>query len=740
MVPVSDQDIVLRVAVNVPLRRCFDYLPPAESGSLTPQLAPGVRLRVPFGHATRVGILVAVVTKREAASRSLKAALEVLDEAPILDTAMLSLLSWAGTYYHHPLGEVLMTALPVMLRQGASASVAPRMYVRIHPESSALNPDALARAPRQNDLLDYLRAYPEGIAEDDLLRAKPGCRAFLAALQTKGWVELFPERSLAPPPSLSGPELTPAQQVAVDGLSRSLPGFSVSLLNGVTGSGKTEVYFRLIDAVLGMGRQALVLVPEIGLTPQLIARFRSRFRSPLCVLHSGLSARERLDAWCRSRSGEAAIVIGTRSAVFVPLKVPGVLILDEEHDPSYKQHSGFLYHARDLAVMRARGLGIPVVLGSATPSLETLHNVFRGRYVEYRLPARTGGSVLPSIEVLDMRRQQVEQGLTRPLIEIMTRHLTAGHQALVFLNRRGFATSMVCHDCGWVAGCKHCDSRLVMHQARRELRCHYCGYRQPVMACCPECQSTKLRSLGFGTERLEGALVSAFPDIEVIRIDRDTTRRKGALDEVLATVRDDRPQILLGTQLLAKGHDFPNVTMVVVINADQGLYGADFRSGERMGQMILQVAGRAGRAEHPGQVVLQSYHPDHPLLCCLRGHDYTAFADLMLGERKDSGLPPYSSLALIRADSRQPQQAQAFLEATADAARAESLPGVEILGPVPATIERRVGRYHAQLLFQSVERADLHRQLNLVSPVLESLAARHRVHWSIDVDPIELCV
>jgi len=737
-VTIADHDIVLRVAVNVPLRRCFDYLPPAVGAPMS-QLVPGIRLRVPFGHTTRVGVLVNVVGQRDAIAGPLKAALEVLDETPVLDTDMLDLLNWAGTYYHHPVGEVLMTALPVLLRQGASAWVAPRMYVKVRPDRLVSDTGDLARARRQRELVDYLRAYPDGIAEEELLRAQPGCRPFLSALRDKGWVEAFPEQQFAPAAVRPGPELTLAQQIAVDGLGRSLSGFSVSLLNGVTGSGKTEVYFRLIEAVLEKGLQALVLVPEIGLTPQLIARFRIRFGCPLCVLHSALSARERLTAWCRSRSGEASIVIGTRSAVFVPLKAPGVLILDEEHDSSYKQHSGFLYHARDLAVMRARRLGIPVVLGSATPSLETLHNVSRARYTEYRLPARTGGSLLPAIEVLDMRRQKVDHGLTRPLIETMARHLTAGHQALVFLNRRGFATSLVCHDCGWMAGCRHCDSRLVLHQRRRELRCHYCGYRQPLMTHCPECESAALRSLGFGTERLEGALVEAFPDIEVIRIDRDTTRHKGALDEVLASVRDDRPQILLGTQLLAKGHDFPNVTLVAVINADQGLYGTDFRSSERMGQMILQVAGRAGRAKYRGEVVLQSYHPDHPLLVCLRGHDYTAFAELILGERRESGLPPFSSLALMRADSRQPSQAQAFLEATADAARAAPVSGVEVLGPVPATIERRVGRYHAQLLFQSLERADLHRQLYKITPVLEALAAQHRVHWSIDVDPIELC-
>jgi len=425
--------------------------------------------------------------------------------------------------------------------------------------------------------------------------------------------------------------------------------------------------------------------------------------------------------------------------VFVPLRAPGVLILDEEHDPSYKQQSGFLYHARDLAIMRARGLDVPVILGSATPSLETLHNVSRGRYRDYSLPDRTGGSVLPAIQILDMRRQHVEHGLTRPLIETMARHLDAGHQVLVFLNRRGFATSLVCHDCGWMASCRHCDSRLVLHRRRHELRCHYCGYRQPVMEHCPDCQGARLRSLGFGTERLEEALTTAFPDIEVIRVDRDTTRKKGALDEVLGNVRDDHAQILLGTQLLAKGHDFPNVTLAVVVNGDQGLYGVDFRSSERMGQMILQVAGRAGRAEHPGEVVLQSYHPDHPLLTCLQRHVYAAFVEQILAERRETGLPPFSSLALIRADSARPGQSQRFLAAVAAQARATEVAGVEVLGPVAAAMERRVGRHHAQLLFQSEDRAGLHLQLNRVVPVLEPLAAKYGVHWSMDVDPIEVC-
>ncbi|MBI1194302.1 MAG: primosomal protein N' [Gammaproteobacteria bacterium] len=738
MASIESRGIVLRVAVNVPLMRCFDYLPPADAASAS-RLVPGIRVRVPFGHSTRVGILVGLGDAGSTTVDRLKAVNEVLDETPVLEGEMFALLNWASAYYHHPLGEVMMTALPVLLRQGEPAVVAPVPYVRIPPDRAADDAATLDRAPRQRALVRYLRGHPEGIAEDELLRTMPGSRPYIKALSDKGWLERFSGQAPASPESLPGPELTTAQTTAVEGLIAALPEFSVSLLNGITGSGKTEVYFRIIEAALALGRQVLVLVPEIGLTPQLIARFRSRFRCQLCVLHSGLSAGERLAAWCRARSGEASIVIGTRSAVFVPLKAPGVLILDEEHDPSYKQQSGFLYHARDLAVMRGRELGVPVILGSATPSLETLHNVARGRYREFVLPARTGDSVLPAIEIQDMRAQHVEHGLTRRMIETMARHLEQGRQVLVFLNRRGFATSLVCHDCGWMAGCRHCDTRLVLHRRRHELRCHYCGYRQGVMDQCPECQGTRLRALGFGTERLEEALNQAFPDIEVIRIDRDTTRRKGALDEILGNVRDDRPQILIGTQLLAKGHDFPNVTLVVVINADQGLYGVDFRSSERMGQMILQVAGRAGRAEHAGEVVLQSYHPDHPLLTCLQGHDYAAFARSILEERRETGLPPYSNLALIRADSTQALRVQAFLEAVADQARAAPVPGVEIFGPVPAAIERRVGRHHAQLLLQSEDRAGLHRQLNGIAAALETLAARHRVHWSMDVDPIEIC-
>lgn len=739
MTSTAGRDIVLKVAVNVPLMRCFDYLPPANGGPAS-QLVPGIRVRVPFGHSTRMGILVGLSDRDASAPDRLKAISEVLDEVPVLDAESLALLEWASAYYHHPLGEVLMTALPVLLRQGESAFAAPVQYVRIPPDRMTADATALDRAPRQRAVFEYLRGHPEGIAEDELLRALPGCRPFLKALSEKGWLV----RDTGPKPAvggecLPGPPLTQAQTAAVQGLIEALPKFSVALLNGVTGSGKTEVYFRIIEATLALGRQTLVLVPEIGLTPQLIARFRSRFRCSLCVLHSGLSAGERLTAWCRARSGEVSIIIGTRSAVFVPLKAPGVLILDEEHDPSYKQQSGFLYHARDLAVIRGRALGVPVVLGSATPSLETLHNVARGRYKEFILPARTGGSVLPRIEIQDMRRQHVEHGLTRRMIETMARHLEQGRQVLVFLNRRGFATSLICHDCGWVASCRHCDTRLVLHRRRHELRCHYCGYRQGVVDQCPECQGTRLRALGFGTERLEEALNKVFPDVEVIRIDRDTTRKKGALDEVLATVLDDRAQILIGTQLLAKGHDFPNVTLAVVVNADQGLYGVDFRSSERMGQMILQVAGRAGRAEHAGEVVLQSYHPDHPLLTCLQGHDYTAFAERILAERRETGLPPYSNLALIRADSAKPPQAQAFLEAVAELARSGSAPGVEVLGPAPATVERRVGRHHAQLLLQAEDRAALHGQLNRIASSLETLAARHRVHWSIDVDPIEIC-
>jgi primosomal protein N' (replication factor Y) len=561
----------------------------------------------------------------------------------------------------------------------------------------------------------------------------------LHTLEEKGWIEasLFareePVHEVAP----SAHTLNPAQQQAVDAVLAELDGFAPFLLDGVTGSGKTEVYLELIERVLAREQQALVLVPEIGLTPQLVTRFRQRLDTPLALLHSGLSDHERLGAWQRARSGEAGVIIGTRSAIFTPMARPGLIVVDEEHDASLKQQDGFRYSARDLAIWRARKLDIPVILGSATPSLESLLNVEQGRYRQIDLPERTGVARPPGFHVLDVRNLSLEDGLSQPLMQGMRRHLDAGDQVLLFLNRRGFAPTLMCYDCDWIAECRRCDARMTWHQHDGLLHCHHCGSQRPVDTTCPECQGSELHPLGQGTERVEQALDKHFPDVTRVRIDRDTTRRKGELDRLLEQAHAGEGRILLGTQMLAKGHHFPNVTLVGILDADHGLFSTDFRASERMAQLIVQVAGRAGRHERPGEVVIQTCHPDHPLLQLLINQGYPAFARAALAERQAAHMPPITGMALFRAEAPAADTALAFLDSVAARIQASGNSAVETWGPLPATMERRAGRYRAQLVLQSEQRGQLQRLLSSVVRQLDTAREARKVRWSVDVDPAD---
>ena len=733
---------ILRIAVPSPLYRTFDYLPPPACDCAT--LRPGVRVRVPFGRRQVVGFLVEIGDHTALHPEALRPARTVLDSEPVLPPDVLALLQWAQRYYHHPPGEVFAVALPALLRQGEPATLpAPPPRWRITAAGrAALAAAEPRRAPVQRALLDHLARHPQGVAADQLHAVARDSAVTLRALRQKAWVEpvvqpfpLDPDASSAPraPP----PTLNDAQAAAVAAVAAAPDRFQVFLLEGVTGSGKTEVYLRLIETVLARGRQALVLTPEIGLTPQLLARFRERLPGPLAVLHSGLSDRERLHAWLLARDGIARVVIGTRSAVFAPLRTPGLLVVDEEHDPSFKQQDGFRYHARDLAVIRGRQLGIPVVLGSATPALESCYNARRGRYRLLNLPERVGGGNEPPIDILDMRRQPLTEGLSRPLLERIRVHLARNEQVLLFLNRRGFAPVLFCHECGWLSQCRHCDARMTLHLRQRRLTCHHCGDSRPVDAACPRCGSVDLRALGHGTERLEVALRREFPDVGIARLDRDNTRRRGSLETLLADIHNGERRLLIGTQMLAKGHHFPDVTLVGIVDGDQGLYNIDFRASERLAQLILQVAGRAGRADKPGAVVIQTHQPDHPLLRILVSRGYPAFAAATLAERQAALLPPFAHQALLRAEAVAAEQATAFLRD----ARALAEPfadGVELLGPVPAPMERRAGRYRAQLLLQAAQRQPLHRLLEAWVARLWAQRHEHRVRWSLDVDPLEL--
>lgn len=722
---------ILRIAVPSPLRRLFDYLPPA--GEAGPFLA-GQRLAVPFGRGAAVGVLLEVAAASAVPAERLRPAERLLDREPLLSDEVLGLLRWAADYYHHPPGEVLAAALPVALRQGQPAWFRGLRVWHLTAAGAAAAPDARAR--RQAALLARLRAHPQGLSEEELNRVEAGWRAPMQRLAERGWVAAE-ERGCLPQPGPAGaaaPEPNPGQRQAIAAIDAAA-GFAAFLLDGVTGSGKTEVYLRVIEPVLRAGRQVLVLVPEIGLTPQLVGRFRERFALPVAVLHSGLSDGERLCAWLAVRDGRAPLVVGTRSAVLAPFRDLGLIVVDEEHDGSYKQQEGFRYHARDLAVYRARSLGIPIVLGSATPSLESLHNAGQGRYQRLHLPQRAGAAAAPHLALLDLRHQPYHDGLSAPLLVTARRHLEAGGQVLLFLNRRGYAPTLLCHECGWIGQCERCDAHLILY-ARGHLRCHHCGAERPVPVQCPTCGSVDLRAVGQGTERVEEAVQRELGAFGVVRIDRDSTRRKGSLEQALERVAAGADRVLVGTQMLAKGHHFPLVTLVGILDGDSGLFSTDFRAPERMAQLIVQVAGRAGRAERPGEVVIQTHRSDHPLLQSLLHGDYHAFARAALAERRAAALPPFAHLALLRAEAVDEAAPYTFLERAAEVARAVGEP-VNLWGPVPAPMERRAGRHRAQLLLHAERRGPLQKLLAVWAGQLEGIKEGRRVRWSLDVDPVE---
>jgi primosomal protein N' (replication factor Y) len=730
---------VLRVALDTPLRRLFDYLPPPVA--MAPGgVSPGMRVRVPFGRQRLIGVVMAKAASSEIDPGRLKPVLEVLDAEPILEASALSLLTWAAEYYHHPLGEVVAGALPKALRLGAPARALEERWV-----VSAAGADSLAqgqprRAPRQRALLELL-VREGGATAQSLDEQTPGWREAARALLARGWVAsaetpLLSEVSVTQ--VLSGaPQLNAEQAQAVGAIGAALSSYGAFVLHGITGSGKTEVYLRLIEQVLAAGRRALVLVPEIGLTPQLVGQFRARFDTPLAVLHSGLTDQERLRAWREAFSGRARVVLGTRSAVFAPVPQLGLIVVDEEHDASFKQHEGALrYSARDLAVVRARHANVPVVLGSATPSLETLQNVAAGRYTRLRLERRTAQAQPPRLVLVDLRTSPVKSGIATSAVLALERHLKEDGQALVFLNRRGYAPTLLCTGCGWIAPCSECDARLTVHQASGRLRCHHCGADEALPARCPVC-GFAVKAVGQGTERVEEALAGLFPGVEIARLDRDVVRHRGDMEAVVERVASGSARILVGTQMVTKGHDFPNVTLVVVLNADQGLFSSDFRAPERLAQTIVQVAGRAGRGLRPGEVLIQTEFPGHPLLQSLLAHGYDGFAATALEERAQAAWPPFSRLAALRDSATTSDAALAFLTEARRLA-GSTRKGLRLLGPVPAAMAKRAGRYHAQLLIESADRAHLHGFLGTWLPEVERLKSARAVRWSLDVDPLEL--
>lgn len=729
---------IWRVAVSSPLRKTFDYLPPKHADGASP--AVGARVRVPFGRGSRVGVLIGFAKSSEIPSARLKRVSALIDENPIIDTGFLNWLQWIADYYHHPVGEVVFSAMPPAVRRGHALTDDGNICWRVSAAGAGAGAGELSRAPRQRELFLALKQSGSGLSKEDLASRFPRWRAAMRALKQRGLVESVRAPATAARPSLSGEPriLNDLQREAVERVFRNRGKFAAYLLNGVTGSGKTEVYLELINRLTASGEQALVLIPEIGLTPQIVARFRERLTRPVVVLHSALSERARLRAWRWARDGRAGVVIGTRSAVFTPLHRPGLFIVDEEQDPSYKQQDGLRYSARDLAVVRARMSDLPIVLGSATPSLESIHNASLGRYTELRLLHRAGTAEQPSLEVIDLRGRSLQAGLSDVMVDGIRECLQNREQAILFINRRGFAPAYLCSKCGWVAECRRCDANMVWHRNEDVLLCHHCGSREAPPKGCPGCGGGEFRLLGLGTERIVESLRTEFESAQIRRIDRDSTRRRGVFDSLVDDMKSGKIDIVVGTQMVAKGHHFPDVTLVGVVDADSGLFGFDFRAGERMAQLLLQVAGRAGRGEKPGRVMIQTHHPSHPLLRALVGSGYRAFAENALREREEAGLPPLVHMALLRAEAVDSKACQHFLQSARALGEECNRADISLLGPVPAPMARRAGRYRVQLFLESPNRARLHGFLRQWLPRIEALSAARRVRWSIDVDPQEI--
>ncbi|HER34341.1 MAG: primosomal protein N' [Halothiobacillaceae bacterium] len=729
--PVPAGPSTCTVVVPGPIFGAFTY----HLGSGQPLPLVGARVRVPFGQSERVALVVETNGSSVEDGPTTRPITAVIDQQPLLDDATLACLRWAAAYYHHPLGEVMFAALPKALRGERSLQVE---GLRLTVAGREALETGVVRGQRQREALLALHEAGDGVPATALAPA-----AVRRRLLERGWAEAVSMVTPADWPAAAdgkstvAPSLTAEQASAVAAVAAGLGGFGAWLLQGVTGSGKTEVYLALIERVLERGEQVLVVVPEISLTPQLIERFARRLDVVPAVLHSGLADGERLSAWRATAAGTAQLVIGTRSAAFVPLARAGLILVDEEHDGALKQQEGFLYHARDVLVWRARQLAVPIVLGSATPSLETLRHAWEGRYRHLTLSERATGASMPAIRCLDIRGQPMEGGLSPALMRAIERHLLAGSQVMLYLNRRGYASSLLCHACGWVAGCPHCDAFLTWHRQIARLRCHHCGFEQGVPLDCPSCQAP-ISVRGLGTEQLEDVLAARFPGFGIVRLDRDATAGKGVMAESLSRIAAGEARLVVGTQMLVKGHDFPGVTLVGVVNADQALFAADFRGPERFAQSLLQVAGRAGRAERPGEVLVQSHDPDHPVLRRLLRQDYSAVMAAELAEREQAELPPTRFAALLRADAPSADVARAFLERLAAELRETTGEPLAVWGPVPAPLARRAGRYRFQLLLLARVRSALHRVLWRVDESVGSRRPGKGLRWSIDVDPIDL--
>ena len=749
------QAIAIRVAIQRPIYKLLDY---ACAPDKIPQA--GCRVKVNLGNYEITGIVVDVDVKSE--FDELKPILEILDEAPLLDSSLLKLLSWASKYYFYPMGEVLFHALPSNLRKGKKppqlslwSIIDVKETEKVHPPTFEHFFDQLKRSPKQTQLFQFLLDN----GESDAIQLQNACgnnwRTSLNQLIKKEFIQsrevdadFFPAKNNNEKPKKISLTLTDEQQHCLEKIKGHFTEEPLKpiLLHGITGSGKTEVYLRSIESLLTQGKQILVLVPEIGLTPQLLHRFQEHFPEQSIVsLHSGLSDGDRTRAWLGARSGAIQIVIGTRSAVFTPMQNLGAIIIDEEHDASFKQQEGFLYQGRDMAIKRAHDVKVPVLLGSATPSLETLHNADQHRYHYLRLDNRPGTSKPPEMVLQDIRTLPLEAGISNLMLTEIRQHLQQNNQVMLFLNRRGFSPVLMCPDCGWHAHCNNCDIGMTYHAQARKVICHQCSFETQISSTCPDCNSSRLTTLGQGTERIEAVLNTHFPDIPIVRIDRDSTSKKGSLENKLELVNKGEPVILVGTQMLTKGHDFPNLTLVGVLDVDQALFSVDYRAQERLTQQVLQVAGRAGRGAKKGRVILQTSQPQHPLLLNLLSKDYTETARELLNERTLWNYPPLGSQALIKVNANDVEAVKKFIinistqlrDSKNDVIENNRENTIEILGPMPSPIAKRANRYRFQVLISAKNRSDLHRFLSTGFLILTKARKLGGVRWNLDIDPID---
>ncbi len=742
MPPESANTRIVKVAVPCPLYRTFDYRLPSSCQDV---IEAGMRVRIPFGRQKLIGIIIEETGRSEYPVAKLKFVTAVLDSKNPLSAEIFKLATWAARYFAHPLGDVLQTALPVYLRNNEDTEPSLTEYWRINPahnsaESGQLDDalNKLKRAPKQLQIYQLLSNSENGLDSETLNSLTENWRTAIHALLKKQLIVQHTRAAILTPGNGTPPRhpLNKEQAEAVAAIEKQQD-HAVHVLNGVTGSGKTEVYLKLCEAVLAAGKQVLVLVPEIGLTPQLTQRFLEHLQTTVVVLHSAMNDKQRYAAWHAAANKQAHLLIGTRSSIFTPLPDLGLIIVDEEHDGSYKQQDGFRYNARDLAILRAKNKNIPIILGSATPSLESLNNINEQRYIEHTLKQRANQRPLPKISLVNLCNQKLHEGMAETLLAKIKQQLDQQGQVLLFINRRGFAPLLMCHDCGWTTNCQRCDAHMTFHKRHNQLICHHCASQRPAPDQCEECGSTNILAIGAGTERIEHFLQDYFPQAEVSRIDRDTTRKKGSLQEKLEKARSGESHILVGTQMLAKGHDFPNITLVCVLDTDQALFSADFRAAEHLAQLITQVSGRAGRAEKAGEVLIQTHHPEHPLLQTLLHQGYKALSAAALQERRAAGLPPARHLVLLRCESVTADAAQAFLSQADQLGRHIDRPELDLFGPLPAPMERRAGRFRYQLMVQSSSRKILHQFLSWWVPQLQQLPTARKVRWSIDVDPYD---